>query len=288
MVAIDSSKKTEAPYEYTQVIEATTGWGSLDLGEVWRYRDLVLLLFWRNLKGSYQQMALGTLWTILSPLLAITINTIIFSVVAGLPSDELPYPLFNLAAMLPWTIFISVVNSSSRSLVDYHHLMKKIYFPRLVLPLVGILDMLYNIAVQMLLLLVMMAFWGFFPNPLRLLYVLPFTFLVAIIVGLAIGLLFAPMIVHFRDFSQILSYTTRALMYASPIVYSISIVPDWLLPLYKLNPLTGVIQSFRWAMLGQGYPPDLYTVGSTLVMGGLLYVALHRYKRAERTIVDIA
>ncbi|GAB1421165.1 ABC transporter permease [Anaerolineales bacterium] len=270
------------------VIQATQGWGHLQLGEVWRYRDLIFLLFWRNLKGRYQQMAFGTLWVILNPIVSTLINTLIFSVIANLPSDDIPYPLFNYAALLPWLLFTGVFTGVSRSLMINHALMKKIYFPRLVFPIVTVLESLLNFVVNLFVLFILMLFYGRSPDFLRLLLVLIPVLVVSITAGTALGLWFAPWSVHYRDVSQIQTYLQQFMMYTVPVIYSMSVIPDSILPFYKLNPMVGAVESFRWALFDTGSPPDAYMFLSWLISLLIMILGLFYFRRSERSIVDIA
>ena len=269
-----------------QVIEPDRGWASLNLGELWDYRDLIVFLFWRNLRGNYRQMALGTLWVVLMPLGTLLINTFIFSVIADLPSDGLPYPLFNYAALLPWAFFSGVVNGTANSLLANQGLMKKIYFPRLVIPLVEVLNQLFNTGISFIILLGMMLAYGFVPGA-TVIFV-PVFLLLAALTGLAVGLWVSAWIVRYRDVARALTFFITFWMYLTPVVYPISMIPESLQTLYRLDPMVSVVEGFRWALLGTSAAPDaLLLAGYALVLPVLVGGAFY-FRRAERSIVDIA
>ncbi len=266
-------------------IKATRGWGSLKLGELWEYRDLIYFLLSREIKGRYKQMALGPLWIVLTPLVSIVINTLIFGTLAKLPSDGLPYPLFNFSAMLPWAFFTGALSRTSGSLAANQALISKVYFPRLVVAVVASLSGLLDFLVSFVLLLLLMLYYNFLPD-IKIL-VVPILLGVAMITSLAIGLCLAALQAWFRDVGFMLGYMIQAWMYLTPVVYSSSVVPEQWRFIYQLNPMTTVIDGFRWALLGsQGLSllPATISIASMVI---LLWVGAHLFKRTERTIVDI-
>jgi lipopolysaccharide transport system permease protein len=231
-------------------------------------------------------MALGTLWVVLMPLGTLAVNTFIFGLIAEMPSDGLPYPLFNYAALLPWAFFAGIVNGTANSLLANHGLMKKIYFPRLVAPIVQVLNQLFNSAIAFAILLGMMLLYGY--TPTWTILTIPAFLLLAILTGLAVGLWVAPWIVHYRDVSKVLNFGMTFWMYLTPVVYAVSVIPDNLLTLYRLNPMVNVVEGFRWAVLGTGEGPSaMLLVGYALVLP-LLIGGMYYFRRAERSIVDIA
>jgi len=267
------------------VIEPRSGWASLRLGEMWEFRDLFYFLVWRDLKARYRQTALGPLWIILQPLFSMVLYTLVFGVIAKLPSDGIPYPVFSYMGLLPWTFFATAVSTGTGSLLSSKDLIAKVYFPRLLLPLATIVSSLVDFAISFVILLGLMAFYGLTPT-WGIVFV-PFFLLLAGAIGLGTGLWFAGAVVRYRDFGQFAGFVVRAWMYATPVVYSISIVPAALLPLYKLNPMTGVVEGFRWALLGQGTPPDWTILISALITIPIFVGGLYVFRRVERTIVDI-
>ena len=273
------------PAAAVTVIEPVHRWVPLNLHEVWEFRDLLFFLIQREIKSRYRQMALGPLWIVLQPLLNMVIFTILFGKMAQFPSDGIPYPLFSYSALLPWTFFVTATTLSSNSLLNYKNIIAKVYFPRLIVPLAGLVVAFVDLMVSMIVLFGMMLFYGFHPGWEMLTLVLPIT--VAAAAALAIGLWTACWVVHFRDVATILSFLLRALMYASPVVYALSLVPEKWLTLYRLNPLTNVIEAFRWALLGKGVAPDVLFVISALVIIPFLITGAYYFRRTERNIVDV-
>ncbi len=266
-------------------IQPTQGWGSLNLYELWDYRDLIYFLLWREVKGRYRQMALGPLWIVLQPLIMVMINTLIFGTIARLPSENLPYPIFNYAGVLPWTFFASAVSRATNSLVTEQHLISKVYFPRLVIPIVGVLAGLVDFAAGFVVLLLLMLFFGIVPTATILLT--PLFLLLEVATALGIGLWLASLTVKFRDVGFGVNYLLQFWMYSTPIVYAVSLVPERFRFLYYLNPMTTVVQGFRWALLGVEAPPLLPAMISMAVVMSLLLMGAYLFRRTERTIVDL-
>ncbi len=268
------------------VIQPPRGWSALNLRELWEFRDLLYFLVWREIKGRYQQMALGPLWIVIQPVLSMVLYTWVFGVIAGLPSENQPYAVFAYAALLPWGFFASTVASASNCFVENRPLMNKIYFPRLLVPIANMVSGLVDMAVSFLILVAMLIIYHIQPGWGVLL--LPVLLLIAGMAGLAVGLWFSGIVARFRDFGQVAGYLVRSLMYATPVVYSIEVIdPRWR-QLYQLNPLAGVVQGFRWALLGAQAPDwGMLALGVAIVLpvliGGLYY-----FRRTERSIVDIA
>ncbi|HEY9673867.1 MAG TPA: ABC transporter permease [Waterburya sp.] len=266
-------------------LEPTRGWGSLKLRELWDYRDLIYFLLWREIKGRYKQMALGPLWFVLQPLFSIVLNTLIFGVLAQLPSDGLPYPLFNYTGLLPWQFFANAVTKSAGSLVNNQNLITKVYFPRLVMPIVGALSGLLDFAIAFGLLLVVMLYYGFVPKVTVL--VVPLFLLLSALTALGVGLWLAALQARFRDVGFMLSYMLQAWMYATPVVYATSVIPSRWQFVYQLNPMTIVVEGFRWALLDKGTINWIATVISVLGVLGMLVTGAFVFRRTERTIVDV-
>ena len=267
-------------------IRAVRGLVPLNLHELWEYRELLLFFLWRDLKSRFKQTAFGPLWMIVTPLVGMGLNTIIFSKVAKLSSDGIPYPLFNYCALLPWSFFSRCLFSASGSLQGYKNLMSKVYFPRLIAPVVGVLSGLIDFLISFLILIGMMLYYGF-PLGWGMLLV-PVFLLLAALTGMAVGLWWASWVVHYYDLNNILGYVVRFWMYATPIVYSTSIVPEKWMSLYRLNPMTHVIEGFRWCLLGVGGPPGKMLPVSVLIVICLLVSGAYYFRKTERNIVDIA
>lgn len=267
-------------------IRAPRGLVPLNLHELWEYRQLAYFLLARDIKGRYRQMAFGPLWMVLSPMLNTVVFTLVFGMLARLPSDGIPYPLFNYSAVLPWTFFSTCVFTAAGSLLNYKDLISKVYFPRLTIPIVGVLSALIDFAISFVILLGLALYFGYYPT-WHLVWI-PLFLLLAAVTGLSIGLWFAAWIVHFRDVNALLQYIIRGWMYVTPVVYAASMIPDRWKPLYRANPMTTVIEGFRWALLGVGdFSIQRFFVALTTVT--LIAIAgAYYFRRTERSIVDIA
>lgn len=267
------------------VLRPSRGWSSLRIREVWAYRELLYFLVWREIQGAYRQTALGMTWIFLRPIVNMLLLSFVFGRIVQVPSDGLPYPLFSLAALLPWGFFSNAVMRASRSLVENMHIVSKVYFPRLIIPIAGAASGLVDFAASCVVFLVALLFYRM---PLRweILW-LPVFLIVTLAFALALGLWLATLSVKYRDVSFAVNFLIQALMYASPVIYSITMVPASMQFIYQLNPMTGVIQGFRWALLGSGEPPGImFLISSGLVVVGLISGA-YIFRRTERTIVDL-
>jgi lipopolysaccharide transport system permease protein len=267
------------------VIEQTRGWASLGLRDVWEYRELLGYLIWREVQGAYRQTALGVTWLFLRPIVNMLLLSFVFGAMVKVPSDDVPYPLFSLAALLPWGFFSNGVLRASRSLVDNMHVISKVYFPRMVIPIAGAASGLFDFAASMVVLIIAMIIYR---TPLRVeILWLPVFLIVALGFSLAVGLWLATLSVKYRDVSFAVTFLLQALMYVSPVIYPVSIVPQAIRFVYQLNPMTGVIQGFRWSLFGSGQPPEI----TFLLSIGLMILALisgaYVFRRTERTVVDI-
>jgi lipopolysaccharide transport system permease protein len=232
-------------------------------------------------------MALGPIWLFVNPIINMLLAAVIFGRLAGLGPKGVPYPLFNYTASLMWGLFASTVHSAAGSLLDSRFLISKVYFPRLVMPLVGVLTSVFNFFISSLILVGLMVYYGHVPS-LSTLVVLPLMLGAAVMCGLAVGLWWASWIVHYRDLNNILGYLMKGWMYACPVVYTVDIVPARWLPFYHLNPMTNVVEWARWALLGMPAPPVGMTVLSIAFMVPLLIGGAYYFRKTERSIVDIA
>ena len=268
-------------------IESPRGLVPLNLPELWKYRELLFFMLWRDLKARYKQSALGPLWIIINPILQMILLSLIFGGVAKLPMGGIPAPLFIYSALLAWTFFETGLMSAAMSLRSSKELMTKVYFPRLIVPIVGFMSAAIDFLVSFVILIAMCFYYGM--NPGWELLAMPVFLGMAMIVGLAIGLAFAPPIAHFWDVGNILQYVVKVLMYASPVVYLASdIVPERWQTLYWCNPLANIIQGCRWAVLGTE-PPEWKMLALTFAAIVPVFLASALYfRRAERSIVDIA
>lgn len=265
-------------------IEPQRGWGSLELGDLWRYRELLFLLTWRDIKVRYAQTILGASWAILQPLLTMVIFSVIFGQLAKLPSDGIPYPLFTFVALLPWQLFSYSLTNSSQSLVGSQNLVSKVYFPRLIIPIASVLPGLVDFAISFLVLIGMLFYYQI-PLTARLL-ALPLFLLLAVMSALAVGLWLSALNVEYRDIRYVVPFMTLFWQYATPVAYSASLIPEKWRLLYGLNPMTGVVEGFRWAILGSGTLDGMVWVSIAIIfvifLGGLAY-----FKRMEATFADV-
>jgi len=279
--------KRELPITY---LRPARGWTALNLTALWAYRELVYFLTWRDIKVRYKQAALGIGWAIIQPIVSMVIFTLIFGRLAGLPTDNgIPqewYPIFSFAALLPWQLFQGALQRAGISLVGNANLLTKIYFPRLIIPLAAVAAGMVDFLFSFLVLAVLMVYYRV-PFTWNLLWLPPLV-LLALMAALAVGLWLSALNVQYRDVQHMMPFLLQAWMYASPVVYSIDMIPTdgpWRI-LYGLNPMTGVIQGFRWALLG-GSPPDRLMIVSVLMVIVLLVSGLYYFRRMERTFADM-
>ncbi len=267
------------------VFEPTHGWLSLRLGDLWHYRELLYFLTWRDIKIRYKQTALGVAWAVLQPLITMVIFSVIFGQLAKLPSDGIPYPVFSYAALLPWGLFSGALQRAGTSLVTNANLITKVYFPRLVIPFSAVVAGLVDFVISFVVLLGLMLYYQV---PLTwTIITIPLFVLFAIFTALAVSLWLSALNVQYRDVQYVIPFLVQAWMYASPVAYSAGLVPSgiWRI-IYGLNPLAGVIQGFRWAMLG-GSPPDQLMAISIIIVFILLVTGLYYFRRMEKTFADV-
>lgn len=257
----------------------------LDLGAVWQYRELLYFLAWREVKVRYKQTALGVAWAILQPLLTVLLFAAIFGRFAKIPSDGLPYPLFAFAGLLPWTYFAEATMRSSTSLVSDANLLRKVYFPRLIIPLAATVTPIVDFVLAFVVLLGMMQWYRVSPTWNALF--LPGFMALAFATALAVGLWLSALNVKYRDVRHTVPFLVQIWMFASPIVYPASLVPEQWRLLFALNPMAGVIEGFRWGLLGK-QSPDFALIGaSAIVVLGLLFGGLVFFRRMERVFADV-
>ena len=269
-----------------QIIEPTPGWRAVDFNEIYRYRDMLRFLTWRSIKVLYAQSAIGIGWAVIQPLFSMIIFTVVFGWFAKIDSNGVPYSLFSLAALVPWTYFSNAILEAGNSLVSQSQMLTKVYFPRLILPLSGVLAKLVDFGIAMLMLVCLMAFYGFAPT-WNILF-LPVLILIMVASALGIGLWLTAMAIQYRDIKHALNFVVQLAMYASPVIYSANIIPEQYRYIYAINPMVGVIEGFRSALLGSGPMPwNLVLVGvlsTTLILvSGLFY-----FRRQERIFSDVA
>ncbi len=267
------------------LIKPSRGWVSLKLGELWQYRELLFFLIWRDVKIRYKQASLGIAWAIIQPLMTMVIFSVIFGHLAKLPSEGIPYPVFSYAALLPWQLFSGALTRSGSSLVGNAPLLTKVYFPRLIIPLSATIGGLVDFTISFLVLLGLMLYYGL--GPTWAILWLPLLIVFTLVTALSVGLWLSALNVQYRDVQHIIPFVIQAWMYASPVAYSAELIPSgpWRF-VYGLNPVAGVIQGFRWALLGANPPGELMlvSVGMVVIM---LVMGLCYFRRMERTFADV-
>jgi lipopolysaccharide transport system permease protein len=278
-------KETHFGSRHRTVIKPSKGWLPLDLGEIWTYRELLGMFAWRDVSVRYKQSVAGIGWAIIQPLLTMVIFTIIFGKFAKLPSDGLPYPVFAYCALLPWNYFAQSLSGSSDSLVGSSYLITKVYFPRLILPMSKVFAGLIDFAVAFVILIGMMVWYGITPTQGTLL--LPVFMLIAMVTALGVGLWFTALNVKFRDVRFIVPFVTQFWMYASPVAYATSLVPERWRWVYGLNPMVGVIEGFRWALLGKAAPDPAMMLVSSSAVCIILVSGLFFFRKMETTFADV-
>jgi lipopolysaccharide transport system permease protein len=266
-------------------IEPSKGWVSLKLHELWEYRELLYFLTWRDVKVRYKQTVLGAAWAIIQPLFTMVVFSVFFGKLAKVPSDGIPYPIFSYTALVPWTFFAQGMNQASNSLVRYANLIKKVYFPRLALPIAKLLAGTVDFALAFIVLLGMMLAYGIMPTVNALW--LPFFLLLALITSLGTALWLAAMNVQFRDVGYTVPFITQFWMFATPIAYPSSLLPEPWRTLYGINPMAGVVEGFRWALLGADTAPGPIVIVSSLVALALLVSGVFYFRRMEKTFADV-
>jgi lipopolysaccharide transport system permease protein len=267
------------------VIEPSRGWVSLRLGELWEYRELLYFLTWREVKVRYKQTALGAAWAIIQPLFTMLVFSLFFGRLAKVPSDGIPYPLFSLAGLIPWTFFANGLAQSSNSLVDSSNLISKVYFPRLTIPLSAVLSGAVDFAISFALLIAMMAFYHRVPSA-RCVF-LPLFFALAMVTALGVGLWLSALNVEYRDVRYTVPFLTQFWMFATPIAYPSSLLHGPWRTLYGLNPMVGVVEGFRWALLGTDTAPGPMIGVSAVAAIAILAGGAFYFRRMEKTFADV-
>src|SRR5213596_2970238 len=266
-------------------IEPSPGWAALKLRDLWEYRELLYFLTWRDIKVRYKQTVLGAAWAIIQPFFMMVVFSLFFGRLAHVPSDGISYPVFAYCALLPWQLFAYSLIESSNSLVANERLITKVYFPRLVVPISAVLGGLIDFAIAFVILLLMMAYYGIAPT--RAVLTLPALVLFAIITALAVGLWLSALNVKYRDVRYTINFLIQFWLFATPVAYSSSIVPERWRPLYGLNPMAGVVEGFRWALLGKSQAPGALLFVSITVVILILVGGLHYFRRMEAEFADV-
>ena len=266
-------------------IKPTKGWGSLNLRELWLYRELIYFLTWRDLKVRYKQTVLGAGWAILQPVLSMIVFSIFFGSLLNVPSEGVPYPIFSYAALLPWGVFAKALNDTGRSLVSNRAMLTKIYFPRMVIPLASVFSSLADFLIAFIVMLGLMLYYRIAPT--SNIWTLPLFLLLAVITALGVGLWLSAMNVLYRDIGYMIPYITQLWFYLTPIVYSSGEVPEEWRFFYALNPMVGVVEGFRWALLGTADAPDPMIAVSATISVVIFISGMFYFRRMERTFADM-
>ena len=266
-------------------IEPSKGWVSLRLRELWNYRELFYFFVWRDIKIRYKQTVLGASWAVIQPLMTMVIFSLFFGRLANVPSDGIPYPIFSYAGLVPWTFFANGLLQSSNSLVNNANMLKKIYFPRLILPISSVFGGIIDFALAFIVLLMMMGYFRIYPT----VYIvwLPFFVLLAFVTSLGVGFWFSAMNAQFRDIRYIVPFLVQAWLFITPIAYPSSLLPEPWKTLYGLNPMAGVVEGFRWALLGTDTAPGSITIVSSIMAILIVVSGVFYFRRMEKTFADV-
>ncbi len=291
------------------VNEPATGWDALNLGELWDYRELLFYFTWRSIKVRYKQTVLGAAWAIIQPFFTMVVFSLFFGNLAQIPSDGVPYPIFSYTALVPWTFFASGMGTAARSLVSGSNMIKKVYFPRMVMPISAVASSLIDFLLAFVVLLLMIAYYSLVPQGSAPVWIdmlpvgmqwqpsgmmiswnvvwLPFFLLIAFVTALGISLWLSAMNVQFRDVSYLIPFLTQILLFITPVVYPSSLLSEPWRTIYGINPMVGVIEGFRWALLGTSTPPGMMVFISFGAAVLLLVSGAFYFRRMEKSFADV-
>lgn len=267
------------------IIEPTSGWRALNLREVWRYRELLYFMTWRDVKVRYKQTVIGAAWAVLQPFLTMVIFSVIFGNLAKIASEGVPYPVFSYSGLLPWTFFAAAMSQAGTSLVSNANMVSKIYFPRVILPAASVLAAALDFGVAFIVLLVMMVYFGVAPGVAIL--TIPLFLLLAFMTAFGVSLWLSAINVKYRDVRYTIPFMTQFWLFATPVAYPSSMIPERWRLLYGLNPMSGVVEGFRWALLGTENPPNGLIAVSSLVVVAIFVGGLFYFRRMEREFADV-
>lgn len=267
------------------LIQPSKKWVPLDWKELWRYRELIYFLTWRGIKVRYAQTLLGFSWVIIQPIMNMVVLNFLFGNIANIPTDGIPRPIFTLSGVLIWGLFSRGIGDAGRSMVANRNMITKIYFPRLILPFSSVLSGLFDFVISFAILIGMMVWYKIVPT--SNIWTLPLFMLLAIITSLGVGLWLAPLNVHYRDIRYIIPFITQMWMFITPVAYPASEIPDAMRTIYALNPMVGVVEGFRWALLGNEARPGP-EIWISIVIGVVLFITgLYYFRKMERTFADM-
>ncbi|HEY5982522.1 MAG TPA: ABC transporter permease [Anaerolineales bacterium] len=280
-----ATKSAALPHQpETIYIRPTTGLAALNLVDLWTYRELVVFMIWRDIKVRYKQTLLGAAWAILQPLLTMLVFNFVFGTVAKVPTDGVPYPIFSYAALLPWGMFTAALNTASRSLTANQNMVTKIYFPRLVLPVASVLGGVVDFAIAFVILIGLLIYYRIAPT--SAVWTLPLFLLLTLITALGTALWLSAINVKYRDVNYVLPFLTQFWLFLTPVAYSAKIISQKWQIVYSLNPMAGVVNGFRWALLGTDTGPGLTMGVSTAIAIAVLISGLFYFRSMERTFAD--
>lgn len=261
------------------------GWFDLNLGGLWQYRELLYFFVWRDIKIRYKQTVVGAAWAVFQPLMTMAVFSLFFGKLAKMPSNGLPYPVFYFSALLPWAYFSGALQNATSVVVEQQRVITKVYFPRLVLPLSAVVAGLVDFSIGFVVFLVMMAYYGIVPSlPI---FFFPLFLLMAVLTALGVGLFLSALNAIYRDVRYVLPFLVQFWMFASPVAYPSSLVPQRWRWLYELNPMAGVIDGFRWSLTGKGQPPGILLAVSASMVVLLVVAGTVYFQKMEGTIADV-
>lgn len=279
---ISNNNSSAAPFIRLQ---PSNGWVSLRIRELWEYRELLYFLVWRDIKVRYKQTVLGASWAIIQPFFTMVVFSLFFGKLAKVPSDGIPYPIFSYTALVPWMFFANGLAQASNSLVGSSNLIQKVYFPRLAIPIATVLSGVVDFALSFIVLIGMMLFYGIVPT--ANIFWLPLFFVLALVTSLGVGLWLSALNVEYRDVRYVVPFITQIWMFATPIAYSSSLLGNPWRTVYGLNPMVGVVEGFRWALLGTSTAPKPILIASFLAAVILLVSGAFYFRRMEKTFADV-
>jgi lipopolysaccharide transport system permease protein len=278
--------------ELVLFIRPSRGWTAINLKEIWNFRELIFFLIWRDIKVRYKQTVLGATWAIIQPFLTMVVFTIFFGKLAKVPSDNIPYPIFSYSGLLPWGLFVKGLADAGHSLISHRAMITKIYFPRLVIPFSSVLSGIVDFGLAFIVLIGIMIYYHFIPgstyqiNLTPAILALPLFIILALITALGVGLWLSALNVIYRDINYILPFLTQFWLFITPIAYPSSMIPEKWQLLYAINPMTGVVEGFRWTLLGTETAPGPMLAVSTTISLIILISGLFYFRRMERTFAD--
>lgn len=285
ILVTDQDKLVEKTEQWDTVIRPASGWVPLELGELWAYRELLYFFIWRNIKIRYKQTVLGGAWAIIQPFLTMIVFSIFFGRLAGIPSEGVPYPIFAYTALVPWTFFANALSQASNSLLEHERMITKIYFPRLLLPTAAVFSGLLDFVIAFTILIGMMVWYGL--SPTAAIWLVPFYVLMSVVTALGVGLWLSALNVRYRDVRYAMPFMIQFWLFCTPIAYSSSLVPAKWQAIYGLNPMAGVVEGFRWALLGLTPTSIPMMIVSFSIAVIAFIVGLYYFRRMEETFADI-